>query len=173
MCLPVSFIISNLKPSDNYVYNLLHKNHSHETYMTWKFHAVYIRLAPTFSEWWIGPTIAAEAFPQGTPLRDNQLSTSPPKKKQLSPRAWQPRHNAVTYCSRFVSAHTTTSHRVVRLILNEKRDMKACNLVKSAGRPHSVIFEQFICSLVHSEETQQRCSLEGHWNVMSATCTVL
>ena len=95
------------------------------------------------------------------------------KKKQLSPRAWQPRHNAVTYCSRFVSAHTTTSHRVVRLILNEKRDMKACNLVKSAGRPHSVIFEQFICSLVHSEETQQRCSLEGHWNVMSATCTVL
>ena len=30
MCLAVSFIISILKPSDNYVYNLLHRNHSHE-----------------------------------------------------------------------------------------------------------------------------------------------
>ena len=47
-------------------------------------------------------------------------------------------------------------HRVVRLILNEMRDMKVCNLVTSAGRPLSVIFVQLSCSLVHSEETQQR-----------------
>jgi len=63
-------------------------------------------------------------------------------------------------------------HRVVRLILNEKRDMKVCNLVTSAGRPHSVIFEQLSCSLMHNEETQQRCSLEGHWNVMPVTYTL-
>ena len=33
MFLPVSFISSILKPSDNYVYNLLHRNYNHETYI--------------------------------------------------------------------------------------------------------------------------------------------
>ena len=33
MCLPFSFIIGILKPSDNYIFNLLHKNPSHETYV--------------------------------------------------------------------------------------------------------------------------------------------
>jgi len=86
MCLPFSFIISILKPSDNYVYNLLHRNHSHETYITWKFQSVYNRLAPTSSEWGIDPAIAAEAVPQGTPLLDKQLLRHRQKKPLNSTR---------------------------------------------------------------------------------------